>query len=580
MRGDISSGLVLGLAALMATGCGEAGGAYAGGRALGDRGAALLEDGDASSFAQGVGPEAPPLPELPPRLCYDCRLLPLASWTFDDCRVDSTTFAAGIAAATEPAFRSVQTACVPGASEGGVRFASPGDIVYAPDQPRFVFDHELTLAAFVYPEDLTGTQTILRKRLGSSSAFVLAIDEGQVELVLHLEEGGAARVSAPIASQRWTHVAATYDGAQVSLYVDGALAASALAAGALKNGPGPLLIGNDVFERRFHGRLDEVWINDLVAPPELIGEMRCSRGPELALTPSVTPPQAAGDYVELDFALTSLADAACAPEVFEIFPAVPPDLETYSFGITESVAPGETLHTSVTIGANRFTPPGSYPYSVIAFGADARFSGAPEREGTFIVDRGPPACEGQPPLGTMVDGSVAPVPRPNQDYPYFSYIYDGGFAGVVFGLDLREQDVADGDSWGVDLTFGYDSCIDASAYTGVSFTVSGDLGSCQLAFAPLSSEDASANYYGAGACTVPAPVTADLIDASCRAPRSTPLGTGSHVIRFADLSGGLPESTVNPATLVGLQWWLAPSSDPDAPPCVSEVQIRDIAFAP
>lgn len=79
---------------------------------------------------------------------------------------------------------------------------------------------------------------------------------------------------------------------------------------------------------------------------------------------------------------------------------------------------------------------------------------------------------------------------------------------------------------------------------------------------------------------MPAPVTAQAIDAGCRAPRSTPLGTGLHLVRFEDLTGGVPESGVNPATLVGLQWWLAPSSAPDAPPCVAEVRIVDIAFAP
>ncbi len=559
-------------------GCGQADGTYGAGYDLDARWQALLADGDASRFEHDRSGVTPP--ELPPRQCFDCRLQALASWTFDDCRVESTTFTQGIAAATEPAFRSVQTPCVGGASDQGVRFAAPGDIVYAPDQPRFVFEHELTLAAFVHPDDLDGTQTILRKRSGTSSAFVLAIDDGKLVLALRFDDGSVTRLSAPIAAQRWTHVAASYDGLRVSLYVDGALAASGVAEGRLQDGAGPLLIGNDVLERRFHGAVDEVWINDRAAPPDFIAEMRCARGPELTLTPSTTPPQVAGDYVELDFAIESLADGACPAEVFELYPAVPPELETYSFGITEAVAPGETLHASVTIGSYRYAPPGAYPFRVIASGADPRFSGGPESLGTFVVERGPLACEGQAPSVPRIEGDVSPAPRPEQDYPYTSYIYDGGFAGVVFGLDLTGRDVQPGDAWGLDLTFGFEACVDASAYQGVSFTVEGDLGSCELSFSPLSSENASVNYHETGSCSVPPPVTTVAINAGCRAPRSGPLGTGSHLVRFADLTGGIPETTVNPATLVGLEWWLAASSAPDAPPCLAEVQIVDIAFAP
>lgn len=578
MLGGTSGTAALGLCLFLFAGCGEADGAREAGGEPEARWQALLADGDASRFGHGSAEDTPA--ELPPRQCFDCRLEPLASWTFDDCRVESTTFTQGIATGTEPAFRAVQTACVAGASDRGVRFAAPGDIVYAPDQPRFVFEHELTLAAFVQADDLDGTQTILRKRSGSSSAFVLAIRDGELVLALRFEGGGVTSLSAPIGAGRWTHVAASYDGARVNLYVDGALAATALASGRLLGGPGPLLVGNDVLERRLHGALDEVWVNDRAAPADFIAEMRCARGPTLTLTPSVTPPQVAGDYVELDFAIESLADTACPAEVFEIFPAVPAELETYSFGIMEAVAPGETRHVSLAVGSYRHTPPGTYPFRVIASGADTRFSAGPESSGTFVVERGPLACEGQAPILPRIEGDVSPVPRPEQDYPDTSYIYDGGFAGVVFGLDLTGRVVQPGDAWGVDLTFGFESCVDASAYQGVSFTVEGDLGSCELSFSPLSSENASVNYYGSGSCSVPAPVTANAISAGCRAPRSEPLGTGPHLVRFADLTGGVPSPTVNPRTLVGLEWWLAASSAPDAPPCVADVQIVGIAFTP
>jgi hypothetical protein len=57
----------------------------------------------------------------------------------------------------------------------------------------------------------------------------------------------------------WTHLAATYDGSSLRLYVNGSLAAERATSGVLATSSRPLRIGhNDVNGGVFLGRIDEV----------------------------------------------------------------------------------------------------------------------------------------------------------------------------------------------------------------------------------------------------------------------------------------------------------------------------------
>ena len=57
----------------------------------------------------------------------------------------------------------------------------------------------------------------------------------------------------------WTHLATTYDGANVRLYLNGALAATRAATGAITVSTGALQIGgNSVWSEWFKGLIDEV----------------------------------------------------------------------------------------------------------------------------------------------------------------------------------------------------------------------------------------------------------------------------------------------------------------------------------
>ena len=60
-------------------------------------------------------------------------------------------------------------------------------------------------------------------------------------------------------AQRWTHLAATYDGTTLRLYVNGTLVTSKPQTGTLATSTNPLQIGGDtIYGQYFAGRIDEV----------------------------------------------------------------------------------------------------------------------------------------------------------------------------------------------------------------------------------------------------------------------------------------------------------------------------------
>ena len=72
--------------------------------------------------------------------------------------------------------------------------------------------------------------------------------------------GGINYVTGPSASPvgSWTHVALTYDGSLLRLYVNGVQAASANVSGAIQQSSNPLWIGGNQYNENFVGLIDDV----------------------------------------------------------------------------------------------------------------------------------------------------------------------------------------------------------------------------------------------------------------------------------------------------------------------------------
>jgi hypothetical protein len=132
---------------------------------------------------------------------------------------------------------------------------------------------------------------------------------------------------------------------------------------------------------------------------------------------------------------------------------------------------------------------------------------------------------------------------------------------------------------GVGLYFSSASCIDGSAYKGVEFDFSGDLGGCFLQLGVSFSGDlASTSDATRGAC-MGSPSTcygpeADVTAAALAATSAAP----TIQVPFTAQSGGMPIGSLDPSTIVTVQWQLTAPMGADAGGCSASFTVSNVAF--
>ena len=126
--------------------------------------------------------------------------------------------------------------------------------------PSLEPDSAITLAAFVNADTWTGTRGIIAKG-NREGSYYLAADQGVLKF--NLSGQGTLTYKLPTTGV-WHHVAGTYDGAAMKLYVDGELRASMAATGALDASGDPLFIGataaSGLTGQAFKGKIDDARI--------------------------------------------------------------------------------------------------------------------------------------------------------------------------------------------------------------------------------------------------------------------------------------------------------------------------------
>ncbi|HEU4726404.1 MAG TPA: LamG domain-containing protein [Kofleriaceae bacterium] len=282
---------------------------------------------------------------------------PVGSWKFDDCTpmqtqlFDSSFF-------NNTAFRAVNAACAPGVQGQGVALANPEDIVYVPDQPNFTFESGVTVGGWFKPVSTSGTRTLIRKRDRDTSSFALVLTGGKFQFVASFGDGRAASVTAPTRAKAgvFQHVAATYDGATLRLYVNGAQVTSFDVAGTIPVGAGPLLMGNDGSERRFNGTIDDITFATHALTADEVLQLTClTEPPTLVVSPSSLGPTPVGVPATLDVALTNHNPVgSCAPISFQVFTfqsSLQLDPPPFQPATSAPIASGETGHFTITATA-------------------------------------------------------------------------------------------------------------------------------------------------------------------------------------------------------------------------------------
>ncbi|WP_428265311.1 LamG-like jellyroll fold domain-containing protein [Haliangium sp.] len=176
--------------------------------------------------------------------------------SFDDCAGATATDDSG----NQHHGTASGTACTSGAVGNARAFDGASALVEIPDHPRLGARQALTVSAWVNPARVTGPQTVANQWY-AMDAWNLSVVDGEYVFMVSFADGGWGRmadVRAPAVANQWTHVTGVYDGATLSLYLNGALASQVVATGQLQASERPIVIGNHPSWVAFLGSIDEV----------------------------------------------------------------------------------------------------------------------------------------------------------------------------------------------------------------------------------------------------------------------------------------------------------------------------------
>ena len=118
-----------------------------------------------------------------------------------------------------------------------------------------------TISAWVTLQRVDRLQ-IFVSRGGSTEQFTLYLYQQWVRMLVENRPGKYLHADAPLPQAgQWTHYAGTYDGQQITLYVNGKLAAAVKAPGEMPPSEAPLFLGGlGVNDRNLAGRLEDLRI--------------------------------------------------------------------------------------------------------------------------------------------------------------------------------------------------------------------------------------------------------------------------------------------------------------------------------
>lgn len=131
----------------------------------------------------------------------------------------------------------------------------------------------MTLEAWVSPSVLNGVwRDVIYK---GQDNYYLEADSTNSKPATRATSGGALFGTGALTINTWTHLAGTYDGVTLRLYVNGVQVSSRAQTGPIAVSTNPLQIGGDTFYGQyFQGKIDEVRIyNRALSGPQIQSDM-------------------------------------------------------------------------------------------------------------------------------------------------------------------------------------------------------------------------------------------------------------------------------------------------------------------
>jgi hypothetical protein len=161
-------------------------------------------------------------------------------------------------------------------------------------------------------------------------ALVPANSAGKPELVIQRDGGTVTRVTAPaaISNQTWTHLGFTLDGGNATLFVNGAVAASAacdltpcaLITPDIQTTPQANYVGRGWSGDSLNAKVDDIRCYNIAIPPAAMARIPSEKGRALTVLYNETPLALAADSTEM------VNSGIVSPEECTIFVEVNPEL--------------------------------------------------------------------------------------------------------------------------------------------------------------------------------------------------------------------------------------------------------------
>ncbi len=136
-----------------------------------------------------------------------------------------------------------------------------------PASPSLNLTAGMTMMAWVYPttNNQSGNRTIMRREsngywlyAGRSGATLRPGGGTYIGTSSTVQANVSSLFGATLPANQWSHVALTYDGTTMRLYVNGSQATTTNTSGTIVSGNNPLYIGGTSLGEVFNGRIDEV----------------------------------------------------------------------------------------------------------------------------------------------------------------------------------------------------------------------------------------------------------------------------------------------------------------------------------
>ncbi len=172
-----------------------------------------------------------------------------------------------------------------GVDGGALTFDGSNDYVAVPSSDSLKITHGLTIAAWIRGDSWgTGIDVnpIVRKGDGTPVNYQLCVKDGRLKLSLDQYDADNDNLSSTILqTDRWYHVAATWDGTNVHMYVDGSIDEQSppyTHAGPLSTDDRSLYVGGRTCCDRFDGMLDDVRVYNYALDADDIAAIFAQRG--------------------------------------------------------------------------------------------------------------------------------------------------------------------------------------------------------------------------------------------------------------------------------------------------------------